>query len=512
MKELIKKWRLLKSITKIVNAIIKEDIEVSYWDERDYLTEKWNAVLKIKGNNILTDKWTYSLSKIFWVIWYNLFTDRPSDFVPRLKEAKMEHAFALSSLEELRVKNQMMYYYPWTRDLFFKAAQLDKISIDKVNNLPLHRKFLYYINQDFYNLTFIEPKLDKIIKVYNKYSKELIKANSLDGMMKVFDEKLLKLYFEIFEKEEKEDQQDKEEDNKEPENSMEDSISNMKDKSDIEEDTGLQEIIWEEEIQPEWVDMEYIDLYHEFSHLIPKFTRKLNSILKDNNINRTWWAYRTWKLNTKKLYKIATGDNKLFTRKESRRHKDYMVGLLVDCSGSMHWNKIKLAVQSAWLMAEVLNKVGIKFEIVGFDLDYTKYKSVNQDYWIKQKNKLVEMLNFDTSYWGNNDWYAIRKTNHDMITNSSENTERILIVLSDWLPAEAWELDNADAKLFKKERYSDFDLEEEVRKASGYTKVIWIWIQDRSVIRYYKDNLVIQDIDTLPEALLNKLKHNIKRW
>jgi len=516
MKDLIKKNRLIKSISKIVKAIIREDIKIVQWRTWDYKIVDNEKTLEIDWYWLLTNRWKYTVSKIFWTIWHNLFTVIPKDFVLQLKPDRSAHAYALSSLEELRVSNKMMYYYPWTRDLFFYSAKLDnkKISSEEASNLKRHKKLLYNIRQDFYNLPYMESDVEiyKVFKLYKKVSKKLLWSDSLEDMMNIFQWELLESYLSLYEEEEDNTKDSNDE-------SLEDTVDTLKQKSEIENKEEQEEIskeisdiIGEEEDKELWLLTSYKDLYDEISHLVPKFTRKLNSILKDNNYNRIWGAFKSWKLNTRKLYKVTTNDNKLFTRKINRNHKDYSIWLLIDCSWSMRWGKDVLAVKSAILMAEVLDRVWIPFEIVWFNLDYSVYKNINQKFERGAKNKLA--CSFRTNMWTawNNDGFAIRKINHTIITNSKENTERIIIVLSDWMPAPNWILEPKDSKLFRAKEYDEFDLEKEVVKASKYSKIIWIWIQDDAVKKFYKDNIIINDIELLPEVLLNKLKHNIKRW
>lgn len=514
MKQSVKISRLIKSIDKIIKATIKEDIKIKKTNNWDYYIENNEKVLEIDTSSLLENRWHYTLWKIFATIACNIFTERPADFVIRLKEDRFWHAFALSSLEELRVKEKMMARYPWTRDLFQLAAEIDSKIITKEALLELqpHKRLLYNIRQDFYNLPFIEYDIDvdSAYWIYKKYKKDIIKVNSLDELMINFEKRLLKPYFKIFEPETSKE-------NKEEE-SMDDTMNNLQEQSQKTEqekkeiDDELSELVWEQEIKEEWVDLEYKELYDEFSHLIPRFVRKLNSVLKDNNYTRKWGAFRSWKLNTRKLYKVVADDNKLFTRTIDRNHKDYTVWLLIDCSGSMYGDKLKLAVTSAALMAEVLTKVGIKFEIVWFNQIYTVYKDINTTYNYKIKNALVDILEWSPGMWWNNDSYAVRRTIDNMLKKSQPNTERILITLSDWYPAEFWSLSAEDSKLYKKETYDDFDLKTETNRASKYAKVIGIWIQDHAVEEFYKDNIVIQNIELLPKTLLDKLKHNIKRW
>ena len=506
MNDWLKIQRLIKVITKIINSTLNKDIKIKNWSRWDI---NWNEV-EIDWTTLLKTRWKTTLSNIFTLVWHSMFTQKPIDYVLRLtwdtNELKVFHSLALETLNNLRVQELVMFEYPWTRD-FFTYAFRD----EKFNNLEKHKIFLYEIGNHFFWLEY-QTKDESVLnwlKVIEKSISKLLSSKTLNEMMKIFEKDFLKTYMSFYLEKEKEDND---------EDWGWDNTSESTIKKEVEEEWDLEKEIndlinWEKDKKDKYSNLTwYNDIYDSISHLVVRFTKKLNSILKDNNYDRVWWAFRSWKLNTNKLYKIVLNDVKIFKRKQDRKHKEYLVSLLIDSSWSMQWWKNLIAMKSASLLSEVLDRVWIPFEIIWFNLDYKEYKKINQKFDHKVRNRLFTSIKDARGNNWNNDWFAVRKAHHSLKINSKQNTERIILVLSDWKPAPYWHLWGKDKDIFKLDKYEDFDLEKEVLRASQDSKIIGIGIQDNSVSKFYKDYIVVNDIELLPEILLNKLKSNIKRW
>lgn len=96
----------------------------------------------------------------------------------------------------------------------------------------------------------------------------------------------------------------------------------------------------------------------------PTFRTKLNSILKDNAIERFVGNKKKGKVNTKRLYKI--GDSrKIFKQKEERKGKDYSITLLLDASGSMKSSQSEV-MSAVGHIGNALNKTDIPFSVYAF--------------------------------------------------------------------------------------------------------------------------------------------------
>jgi cobalamin biosynthesis protein CobT len=75
---------------------------------------------------------------------------------------------------------------------------------------------------------------------------------------------------------------------------------------------------------------------------------------------------RSGKLHAASLHRIKLGDDRVFSRKEESPSLNTAITLLIDCSGSMCGGSLKLATETAYALATVLNKLGIAFECIGF--------------------------------------------------------------------------------------------------------------------------------------------------
>lgn len=116
------------------------------------------------------------------------------------------------------------------------------------------------------------------------------------------------------------------------------------------------------------------------------FKRKLDSILKDNAINRYIGGKTKGKLNTKRLYKISES-KKIFRQKEERKGKDYSFTLLLDASGSMDGTRAEITETAVDKLGKVFDQIKVLYSIFtfsdvprmikGFDEKYNKKHSIS---------------------------------------------------------------------------------------------------------------------------------------
>lgn len=258
----------------------------------------------------------------------------------------------------------------------------------------------------------------------------------------------------------------------------------------------------------------YEELYADVKVHIPYFKMKLRSILRDNEVRRYGGAFTRGKLNNKLLYKWKCKSSRVFSKKLHRMHKNYVVTLLVDESGSMHSNdKHVNAARAAVLLSEVLNSVKIPFEIRGFNETERLYKSFDKPFnWTAKRNLENIIPSAVKGDNGNtNDAFAINQAQHSLL---KEDAERILIVLCDGEPnPSGGKIPIKDYQRLKKafHYYTDFDLGTEVAKAKKRTLVVGVGIQSDSVTEHYQHNVVCNTVSDLPKLVLGIIKKNIRR-
>ncbi len=80
-----------------------------------------------------------------------------------------------------------------------------------------------------------------------------------------------------------------------------------------------------------------------------------------------------------KAREVPAMESKSWQKRERPDEKDYAISLLVDLSGSMRENrKIEETFKAIIVLAEVLNKLGIDLEIIGFNDDVYEYQNFGQ--------------------------------------------------------------------------------------------------------------------------------------
>jgi cobalamin biosynthesis protein CobT len=241
-------------------------------------------------------------------------------------------------------------------------------------------------------------------------------------------------------------------------------------------------------------------LKKQVEQMLPQ-TRKAVSLLKDFEANRYEGNYRSGKLQSRKLYRLKAGYTNIFTRKVAHvlDNKDMAITLLIDESGSMSGQKSWNATVACTLLAKALEMAGRPVQVWGFNARLVQHKAWHERV---SYNRMIEAnTNSQGSYAGdNNDGYAVWRMAEDM-KNRTE-TNKVLIVLSDGQPAPSWGVRIPEGDKV----YEDFDLKDEVMKASKGMTVYGIGLNDTSVRKYYPKNFIVHKIEELPGLLLSFFK------
>lgn len=89
---------------------------------------------------------------------------------------------------------------------------------------------------------------------------------------------------------------------------------------------------------------------------------------------------RRGRLHGPNLHRILSGDDRVFTRREEAQSLDTAISLVVDCSGSMAGDRMKLAMETAYALGSVLSRLGIQFECLGFTDNYQDPRANTKSY------------------------------------------------------------------------------------------------------------------------------------
>jgi cobalamin biosynthesis protein CobT len=150
---------------------------------------------------------------------------------------------------------------------------------------------------------------------------------------------------------------------------------------------------------------------------------------------------------------VSVMESKSWLRKENPVEKDYDFELLIDLSGSMagpidpkdyeriykgetdYNKKVDEAFKALVVLAEVLNRLSINIEVLGYNVEMHQYQKFGQTFDDNVRGAMGGMLQEVTSNNsnGNNDGLAVHEASSRL--EAQKGTEKFLIVLSDGSPA-----------------------------------------------------------------------------
>lgn len=262
------------------------------------------------------------------------------------------------------------------------------------------------------------------------------------------------------------------------------------------------------------------DLYEKYRREVLPLIDKLETDLRKIFLarrSRTWeTGFKTGKkIDIKKrIQEKAKGvpaiESKAWQKREMPQEKDYAVTVLADVSGSMFWDdKSTEVLKSVIVLAEVLNRLGIRVEILGVNDELKEYQTfgesmsksvrehiadITHDSAVKRCNRCHMDHQATDIGWGTRiaaERLAREKADH-----------KILITLSDFQLEES-----------PKHPSDRFELGEMVKHAveeSGIRIVgLGVGRGTEDVKRYYPNNLANVDIHAVAENLANVIREAI---
>ena len=127
-----------------------------------------------------------------------------------------------------------------------------------------------------------------------------------------------------------------------------------------------------ETVPKEWKDGNYKELSQSVKDEVRSLTSKLTKIRRTEQTVKFEMNKKRGKLNTRSLYKHATGIRTLFKNKQQAVDtiRTFAFSILVDNSGSMEYNNRNTHTTRALVMlSEVFSKLDMPYEIIHFDTD-----------------------------------------------------------------------------------------------------------------------------------------------
>lgn len=143
---------------------------------------------------------------------------------------------------------------------------------------------------------------------------------------------------------------------------------------------------------------EYEKYRKEVMPLIDKLESELRQIFVDRKVTSWKGGFKGGKrIDIKrriqeKAKDVPVMESHAWQRRERPDEKEYAITILNDVSGSMAWDgKSTADLKSKIVLAEVLNKLGINVEIIGFHDELVEYQSFGQDISKEVRERIGEM-------------------------------------------------------------------------------------------------------------------------
>jgi len=243
---------------------------------------------------------------------------------------------------------------------------------------------------------------------------------------------------------------------------------------------------------------------------------------------RIEWDYikERGKFDSKRMCAVMAGDQNVFKTKENAAEIDTAISVAVDMSGSMNGEKRRIACDTAIVLFECLSKIGIPFELVGFDsshsypteADHREVKRASHDKDNSGKCARYDALHtyvfkgfrdraFDarpyimgldnTPVAGHNncDGESVELIHRRLAARPEKR--KIMFVLSDGCPATDAYTGHQLARHLKK-------VVQDIERKG--TDIVGIGIEDKNVKHFYTKNVVIQRAEELSGTMLKLLE------
>ncbi|MEY4440918.1 MAG: hypothetical protein RLY49_544 [Candidatus Parcubacteria bacterium] len=201
---------------------------------------------------------------------------------------------------------------------------------------------------------------------------------------------------------------------------------------------------------------------------------------------------------------VSVFDSRSWQKRELPQEKDYAISLLVDLSGSMQGEKIRETFKAIVVLAEVLNRLSIKTEILGFNNKIHEYQNFGEKISEDIRGRIGTMLNEVNSDRAryNDDGWALQEAS-GRLEKQKDVDQRILVVLSDGMPEESGAHGGPE-----------FELSTIVKKvlARHTQRLIGLGIGSGTghVSRFYPQSIANVSVDQMAESLAELIKDVIE--
>lgn len=178
-------------------------------------------------------------------------------------------------------------------------------------------------------------------------------------------------------------------------------------------------------------------VYNQKDNFLPEIRRcanKINKIKMYSAKAKRLNAQRKGKLNTSGLYRIGI-DQKVFQKTNPGKKQNFRIAFLIDESGSMDGQKMRNAIQTAYILASACRYVKVPVSIWGHNIFYDD--SMNLKKYLGFEDKSPKSLDkvFNATPGGcNHDGLAIWHVAKDLAAHRKNDETLLLFILSDGAP------------------------------------------------------------------------------
>ena len=261
-------------------------------------------------------------------------------------------------------------------------------------------------------------------------------------------------------------------------------------------------------------------LIEKTEHMVAPLQKDLERAIAARSLATRSHGHRSGRLHAANLSRLAFNDDRVFSRKQESTSKDVAVELVVDASGSMSGSKIHTASQAAFALSAVLDRIGIKNEVICFttkELGCSPSEVSKSSAAIGRSYSRMEALympilkgyeeRMTTDVKERFGWLPNTRILRSNVDGESveiaarrlmarREAGKVMLVLSDGYPAAAG--NSADLNRHLKQKVKDI-------AASG-VNIVGIGIQSDAVRQFYPKSLVLNNVEDLPSVVIKELR------
>lgn len=309
--------------------------------------------------------------------------------------------------------------------------------------------------------------------------------------------------------------------------SMDDILNHEESSKEYSKDIKYRALSTEYDLITHWTDPEwhedikgYMELKESVDSSVNTLKRKIELLIQAQR-KISWDTMKEeGRFDSKRMVGAYNADPNVFKTRDDASDLDTAITILVDLSGSMIGHKAQVAAQTCILMAECLDKIGVPFNITGFDCNlHDKCPEDFRELYYRTNGELygrIEPLRTHEFKRFNDRMFDARKYMSRIATlkgsgaNNSDGESvfyagqtllkrpekrKIMFVLSDGSPS-------CDGNMIAQRK----KLKEVVKDLSRQIDMVGIGICTGSVRNFYPENVVIHNPEDLTKTCFDLLK------